>query len=192
MRMAKIKRKTLETDIEIEINLEGTGKNQIDTGIGIFNHMLTLFAFHSNFDLVIKCKGDLWVDEHHTLEDLGITLGRAFYEALGDKKGIKRYSNIFIPMDESLARIVVDISNRPYLVYDINFEREKIGNVDTQNFKEFFRAFVQEARITLHIASLYGENNHHIIEGVFKGIGRALKESIQIVNNQVASSKGVL
>lgn len=192
MRISKIERKTLETEILVEMNLDGSGKNEINTGIGFLDHMLTLVAFHGNFDLKIKCSGDLYVDDHHTVEDIGIALGSAFNKALGDKKGIKRYSSLYIPMDEALCRTVLDISNRPYLVFDINFEREKLGTMDTQNFKEFFRAFINEARLTLHINVLYGENDHHKIEAVFKSFARALKEAVQITSNNISSSKGVL
>jgi len=192
MRIAKIERKTLETEVLVEINLDGNGNSEINTGIGFLDHMLTLVAFHGSFDLKVNCSGDLYVDEHHTVEDIGITLGQAFNKALGDKKGIKRYSSIYIPMDEALCNTVVDISNRPYLVFNVNFEREKVGNMDTQNFKEFFRAFVNESKTTLHINLLYGENDHHKIEAVFKAFARTLKEGIQITSDKVASSKGVL
>jgi imidazoleglycerol-phosphate dehydratase len=192
MRIAKIERKTLETEVLVEINLDGKGNSKINTGIGFLDHMLTLMAFHGNFDLTVNCSGDLYVDEHHTVEDIGITLGQAFSRALGDKKGIKRYSSVYIPMDEALCNTVLDISNRPYLVFNVNFEREKVGNMDTQNFKEFFRAFVNESKTTLHINLLYGENDHHKIESVFKSFARTLKEGIQITSDKVSSSKGVL
>lgn len=192
MRIAKIERKTLETEVLLEINLDGNGNSEINTGIGFLDHMLTLMAFHGSFDLKVNCNGDLYVDEHHTIEDIGITLGQAFNKALGDKKGIKRYSSIYIPMDEALCNTVLDISNRPYLVFNVNFEREKIGSMDTQNFKEFFRAFVNESKTTLHINLLYGENDHHKIEAVFKAFARTLKEGIQITSDKVPSSKGVL
>ncbi|HSQ89507.1 imidazoleglycerol-phosphate dehydratase HisB [Romboutsia sp.] len=192
MRIAKIERKTLETEVLVEINLDGKGNSEINTGIGFLDHMLTLMAFHGSFDLKVNCNGDLYVDEHHTVEDIGITLGQAFNKALGDKKGIKRYSSIYIPMDEALCNTALDISNRPYLVFNVNFERAKVGNMDTQNFKEFFRAFVNESKTTLHINLLYGENDHHKIEAVFKAFARTLKEGIQITSNKVTSSKGVL
>ncbi len=192
MRIAKIERKTLETEVLVEINLDGKGNSEINTGIGFLDHMLTLMAFHGSFDLKVNCNGDLYVDEHHTVEDIGITLGQAFNKALGDKKGIKRYSSIYIPMDEALCNTVLDISNRPYLVFNVNFEREKVGNMDTQNFKEFFRAFVNESKTTLHINLLYGENDHHKIEAVFKAFARTLKEGIQITSDKISSSKGVL
>ena len=192
MRIAKIERKTLETEVLVEINLDGKGNSKINTGIGFLDHMLTLMAFHGSFDLTVNCSGDLYVDEHHTVEDIAITLGQAFSRALGDKKGIKRYSSVYIPMDEALCNTVLDISNRPYLVFNVNFEREKVGNMDTQNFKEFFRAFVNESKTTLHINLLYGENDHHKIESVFKSFARTLKEGIQITSDKVSSSKGVL
>ena len=192
MRIAKIERKTLETEVLVEINLDGNGNSEINTGIGFLDHMLTLMAFHGSFDLKVNCSGDLYVDEHHTVEDIGITLGQAFSRALGDKKGIKRYSSVYIPMDEALCNTVLDISNRPYLVFNVNFEREKVGSMDTQNFKEFFRAFVNESKTTLHINLLYGENDHHKIEAVFKAFARTLKEGIQITSDKVSSSKGVL
>ena len=192
MRIAKIERKTLETEVLVEMNLDGNGNSEINTGIGFLDHMLTLMAFHGSFDLKVNCNGDLYVDEHHTVEDIGITLGQAFNKALGDKKGIKRYSSIYIPMDEALCNTVLDISNRPYLVFNVNFERSKVGNMDTQNFKEFFRAFVNESKTTLHINLLYGENDHHKIEAVFKAFARTLKEGIQITSDKISSSKGVL
>ncbi|MGD9677539.1 MAG: imidazoleglycerol-phosphate dehydratase HisB [Vulcanibacillus sp.] len=192
MRKAKIERKTAETDISVELNLDGTGKSEISTSIGFLDHMLTLFAFHGSFDLKIKCTGDISVDDHHTVEDIGIALGQAFNSALGDKKGIKRYSSRYIPMDESLCNVVLDISNRPYLVFNVDFERGKLGDISTQSFKEFFRAFVNEARVTLHINLMYGENDHHKIEAIFKAFSRVLKEGVDIISDNVSSSKGVL
>ncbi|WP_291583226.1 imidazoleglycerol-phosphate dehydratase HisB [Clostridium sp. UBA6640] len=192
MRKVKVKRKTLETDVSIEMNLDGSGKSEINTGVGFMDHMLTLMAFHGSFDLIVNCSGDLHVDDHHTIEDIGIALGQAFNKWLGEKVGIKRYSSVYIPMDEALCHVVLDISNRPHLVFNVNFERENLGSMDTQNFKEFFRAFVSEARVTLHINLLYGENDHHKIECVFKAFSRALKEAIQVISCNVSSSKGVL
>ncbi|WP_343342649.1 imidazoleglycerol-phosphate dehydratase HisB [Terrisporobacter petrolearius] len=192
MRRGFVERNTLETKIKVKINLDGSGKAEIDTGIGFLDHMLTLFTFHSKFDLTIKCRGDLQVDDHHTIEDLGICLGQSFKDALGEKIGIKRYSTVYIPMDESLAYTSLDISNRPYLVFNVNFKSEKIGNMSTQMFKEFFRAFVNESRITLHINLIYGENDHHKIEAVFKSFARALKEGSEVVSSDISSSKGVL
>lgn len=192
MRKYTIDRKTLETDIKMDLNLDGEGVSTIDTGIGFLDHMLTLMSFHGGIDLNLICKGDLCVDSHHTIEDIGITLGRAFKKVLGDKKGIKRYSNIYIPMDEALCQVVLDISNRPYLVFNMDFEREKIGSLDTQEFKEFFRAFVNESGVTLHINLIYGENDHHKIEAVFKAFGRVLRDSSSVVSQRIVSSKGVL
>ena len=192
MRKGIVIRNTLETKIKVEINLDGSGEAKIDTGVGFLDHMLTLMAFHGKFDLTILAKGDLCVDDHHTIEDIGICLGEAFKEAIGDRRGIRRYSTVYIPMDESLAYTSIDISNRPYLVFNVNFSYEKIGSMSTQMFKEFFRAFVNESRITLHINLLYGENDHHKIEAVFKSFARALKEGSEIISKEVSSSKGVL
>ena len=192
MRKGIVIRNTLETKIKVEINLDGSGEAKIDTGVGFLDHMLTLMAFHGKFDLTILAKGDLCVDDHHTIEDIGICLGEAFKEAIGDRRGIRRYSTVYIPMDESLAYTSVDIRNRPYLVFNVGFTAEKIGNMSTQMFKEFFRAFVNESRITLHINLLYGENDHHKIEAVFKSFARALKEGSEIISKEVSSSKGVL
>ncbi len=192
MRRKVVTRDTLETKVKVEINLDGTGKSQIDTGVGFLDHMLTLMAFHGKFDLTILAKGDLHVDDHHTIEDIGICLGEAFKNAIGDRRGIRRYSTVYIPMDEALAYTSVDISNRPYLVFNVNFTDEKIGSMSTQMFKEFFRAFVNESRTTLHINLLYGENDHHKIEAVFKSFARALKEGSEIISKEISSSKGVL
>lgn len=192
MRTAKIERKTNETDIIVEINLDGTGENQIDTGIGFLDHMLNLMAFHSLFDLKIICRGDIYIDDHHSAEDIGIALGQVFSKALGDRKGIRRYASLHIPMDEALCLAAVDISNRPYLVFDVNFESQKLGNISTQSFKEFFRAFAFNSGITLHLNLLYGENDHHKIEAAFKAFARALREASQIVSEEIPSSKGIL
>lgn len=192
MRQSNIKRITNETNIEVELNLDGSGKTEIDTGIGFLNHMLTLFGFHGGFDLKIKCTGDLEVDSHHTAEDIGITLGQAFKEAIGDKKGIERYGMMLLPMDEALARVVVDISGRPYLVYLLDFNREMIKDMATEDFKEFFKGFVNNSLTTLHIELLYGENDHHKIEGIFKGFGRALKIASRITSSTLQSTKGNL
>lgn len=192
MRRGFVERNTLETKVKVKINLDGSGKAEIDTGIGFLDHMLTLFTFHSKFDVTVKCRGDLQVDDHHTIEDLGICLGQSFKDALGEKIGIKRYSTVYIPMDESLAYTSLDISNRPYLVFNVNFKSERIGNMSTQMFKEFFRAFVNESRITLHINLIYGENDHHKIEAVFKSFARALREGSEVVSGDISSSKGVL
>ena len=181
MRKGLVERNTLETKIKVKINLDGIGKADIYTGIGFLDHMLTLMAFHGKFDLNVKCDGDLYVDDHHTIEDLGISMGQAFKDAIGDRVGIRRYSTVYIPMDEALAYTSLDISNRPYLVFNVDFETEKIGSMSTGMFKEFFRAFVNESRITLHINLLYGENDHHKIEAVFKSFARALKEGSEVI-----------
>lgn len=192
MRKGLVERNTLETKIKVKINLDGIGKADIYTGIGFLDHMLTLMSFHGKFDLNVKCDGDLYVDDHHTIEDLGISMGQAFKDAIGDRVGIRRYSTVYIPMDEALAYTSLDISNRPYLVFNVDFETEKIGSMSTGMFKEFFRAFVNESRITLHINLLYGENDHHKIEAVFKSFARALKEGSEVISKDVSSSKGVL
>ena len=192
MRTSQIKRKTNETDIDIKLNIDGSGKRNIDTGVGFFDHMLDLFAKHGLFDLDVSCKGDTYIDAHHTVEDIGISLGQAFEDAIGDRRGIRRYGSFTIPMDEALATVNLDISNRPFLVYNLEFNRERLGDISTENFKEFFRAFAYNAGITLHINLLYGENDHHKIEAVFKAIGRALGEASEVVGERIPSSKGVL
>lgn len=192
MRKAKIDRKTSETSISLELNIDGMGITNIDTGIGFLDHMLNLMAFHGKMDLDLSCKGDVYIDDHHTVEDIGISLGQAFKEAIGDRIGIKRYGSFNIPMDEALVSINLDISNRPFLVYNMDFNRERLGDISTENFKEFFRAFAYNAGITLHINLLYGENDHHKIEAVFKAIGRALKDGSEIIGDEIPSSKGVL
>ena len=192
MRRGFVERDTLETKIKVDLDIDGNGKAEIDTGVGFLNHMLTLMAFHGKFDLTVIAKGDLYVDDHHTIEDIGICIGKAFKDAIGDRKGIRRYSTVYIPMDESLAYTSLDISNRPYLVFNVNFTYEKVGNMSTQMFKEFFRAFVNESRITLHINLIYGENDHHKIEAVFKSFARALKEGSEVISDDISSSKGVL
>ena len=192
MRASAVERKTKETDIFVELSIDGTGQSDISTGIGFFDHMLTLLAFHGKFDLTIRCQGDLEVDSHHTVEDIGLALGQAFLESLNDKKGIRRYANAYIPMDESLARVVLDISNRPCLVYKVDLKKDYLGHMDTQNFEEFLRAFVMAAKLTLHVEVLYGNNDHHKIEAVFKALGRVLSEASDITDDRIASSKGVL
>lgn len=192
MRKSSVSRKTNETDIFTELNLDGSGITEIDTGIGFLNHMLNLFAFHGGFDLKIKCTGDLDVDTHHSSEDIGIALGQAFKEALGDKKGIERYGFFLLPMDEAMANVAVDFSGRPYLVYNIEFNRNQLGSMATEDFKEFFKGFVNSSLSTLHIGLLYGENDHHKIEAVFKGLGRALKAACKITSDSLQSTKGVL
>ncbi|MBI9012246.1 MAG: imidazoleglycerol-phosphate dehydratase HisB [Clostridiales bacterium] len=192
MRNIKIKRTTKETDIICELNLDGSGQYSISTGIGFLDHMLELFAFHSGFDLTLEVKGDIEVDSHHTAEDIGLVLGEAIYKTLGDKKGINRYGSMYLPMDETLARITLDLSGRPYLFYDCAYQRSDLGTLDVQNIKEFFKSITNTALLTLHLSVLYGENDHHKAEALFKGFGRALKEAVQITSNQVMSSKGVL
>ena len=176
--VAKIYRKTSETEVKSEINLYGEGKYDIKTGIGFFDHMLNLMARHGLIDLKLEAKGDLQVDYHHTVEDVGIVLGQSFKEALGDKKGIKRYGTSFVPMDEALASVSIDLSGRPYIVCDFNFTVEKLGEMDTELVEEFLRALAFNAGITLHARVLYGKNNHHMIEAVFKALGRALREAV--------------
>lgn len=195
MRSSEIKRKTKETDIFLSLNLDGSGKSDIDTGVGFFDHMLTLFASHGMFDLVVKCNGDLEVDAHHTVEDVGICLGKAFSEALGDMKGIKRYSDKIIPMDESLILCAIDISGRPHLSLNLDVPAKRVGNFDTELVSEFFLAFVRNAKMTLHINKFAGRNTHHIIEGGFKAFGRALDEATMIDSRRegiLPSTKGVL
>ena len=192
MRIGKVQRVTKETEILAEINIDGKGKSSIESGIGFLDHMLELFAFHGKFILKLCCNGDLNVDSHHTVEDIGIAIGTAIKEALGDNKGIKRYSSLSIPMDESLCNIALDISNRAYLVFNLKFGRENIGTIATEDFREFFRALASSWGVTLHIDVPYGENDHHKIEAVFKAFGRALREAVEIVSNEIPSSKGVL
>lgn len=192
MRQCSKERNTLETKIKASLNLDGTGIANIDTGIGFFDHMLTLLAFHSCFDVSVKAVGDLDVCDHHTIEDVGILLGSLFKEALADKKGIARYGTCFLPMDESLARVCVDISGRPYLVYHVDLKREQIGSMSCEMVQEFFRAFAVAAGLTLHVEILYGENDHHKVEACFKAFGRALKQAVVIESDRISSSKGVL
>lgn len=194
-RTSEIKRKTGETDIEVSLNLDGAGKSSVDTGIGFFDHMLTALAKHSGMDLDITCKGDLYVDGHHSVEDVGIALGKAFCEALGDKVGIVRFGSARCPLDEALGDAVVDISGRAYLVYECKFAQDKIGELDTQLVEEFFRAFVSNAGITLHIKCLYGVNDHHKAEAMFKSCARAIRQAVSIdprFSDQISSTKGVL
>jgi imidazoleglycerol-phosphate dehydratase len=192
MRKAQIKRDTLETKIEIEINLDGDRNINIETGIPFFDHMLTLFAFHGALDLKILANGDLAVDSHHTMEDVGIALGQVIYQALGQRIGINRYGLSYVPMDEALSRVVIDMSNRPYLVFNASFKRETIGTMDTENVLEFFKSFVNESRMNLHIENFYGDNDHHKVESIFKAFGRAIKEALRITSPTITSTKGVL
>lgn len=193
MRAAEISRKTKETDIQIRLDLDGSGKVSIDTGIGFFNHMLTAFAVHSGIDLSVVCRGDLEVDGHHSVEDIGIVLGKAVSQALGDKAGIMRYGSFFIPMDEALAFCSLDISGRPFLVFNADFTDQRIGEFDTCLCEEFFRAFAFNAGITLHIREEYGKNDHHICEAIFKAAAHAFKAAIKTnEDGSVLSTKGVL
>ena len=194
MRVGKILRETNETKINLQINLDGSGKNSIDTGIGFFNHMLNLFAAHGRFDLEIDCKGDLEVDGHHSVEDIGIALGAAIKNALGDKRGINRYGTFFLPMDESLALVSLDISGRPFLVFDAGEFAPMVGNFDTELTEEFLRAVAFNAGITLHVKILYGKNTHHKIEAIFKALGHALRIAVSYdeKNSGIPSTKGIL
>ena len=195
MRQATISRKTKETDIQLFLNLDGTGKAEIDTGVGFLNHMLELLAFHSGFDLTVRCKGDTWVDDHHSVEDIGIALGQAVLEALGDKKGITRYGNFLLPMDEALVLVAIDLSGRDTLGYQVQLPTEKVGAFDTELVKEFMLGFVRNAKACLHFHQLAGENTHHIIEAMFKGLGRALRQAVAIDPQRAGetpSSKGVI
>lgn len=192
MRTAQITRKTKETDITLSVDLDGKGNVSINTGIGFFDHMLTALAVHSGVDMDVKCKGDLNVDGHHSVEDIGICLGKAFAQALGDKTGIARYGSAFVPMDESLAFCSLDISGRAFLVFDADFTNEMIGEFDTCLTEEFFRAFAFNAGITLHIKQEYGKNDHHIAEAIFKAVAHALRQALAINGNSVLSTKGVL
>lgn len=192
MRAAEISRKTRETDINIELDLDGSGNVSINTGIGFFDHMLTALGVHSGMDLKINCVGDLNVDCHHSVEDTGIVLGQAFAKALGDKNGIARYGSAYVPMDEALGFCSLDISGRPFLVFDADFHDDRIGKYDTCMTEEFFRAFAFNAGITLHIKEVYGKNDHHIVEAVFKAVAHALKTAVKIEGDKVLSTKGVL
>ncbi len=195
MRKSTVNRTTKETTIEVEVQLDGSGKSEISTGIGFLDHMLDQLSKHSLIDIKLQAKGDLHVDYHHTTEDSAIALGEAFDKALGDKKGITRFGQALSVMDETLSRIVVDCSNRPYLAWRVKIPKPKVGEMDTELFKEWFQAFSQTAGITLHIENLYGENSHHIVESCFKGLARSLREAIKIDNkraNEIPSTKGTL
>lgn len=195
MRNAEISRKTAETDIFLSLALDGSGKSEIDTGVGFLDHMLTLFASHGKFDIKIKCVGDTNVDYHHTTEDIGISLGKAFYDALGDKRGIHRYGDTILPMDETLILTAVDFSGRAYLGFDAEIPTEKVGDFDTELVEEFFLGFIRKAECALHIRKLAGKNSHHIIEGIFKSVARSLKEAVAIdeeYKDIIPSTKGVL
>ena len=195
MRTATLKRKTTETDIDIELNLDGNGKYSIDTGCGFLSHMLELFASHSRFDLSLKCKGDVEVDYHHSVEDIGISLGEVLSKAWGDKRGIKRFATTILPMDEALALVSLDISGRGSLDYDVSFSGEKVGELDVELIEEFMTGLSRSAGITLHIKQLAGKNSHHIVEAIFKALARALREATSIdtrLDGEIPSTKGVL
>lgn len=195
MRSCEITRNTAETQITLALNLDGTGKSELNTGCGFLDHMLTLFSKHGRFDLTVSCKGDIEVDDHHTVEDIGIVLGQAFYKALGDKKGICRYGSQILPMDETLILSAVDFSGRSYLAYDLSIPTQKVGTFDTELVEEFWLGFVREAKCNLHIKQLAGTNSHHIIEGMFKSVARSFRAACAIdadASDEIPSTKGVL
>ena len=194
-RKAKITRKTKETKIDVEINIDGKGKYKIKTGIGFLDHMLEQLSKHSSMDINLKAKGDTHIDLHHTTEDTGIAIGECLKKASNKFIGIRRYAHAMIPMDETLTRVAIDVSNRPYLIWKVKLKVEKLGEMDTELFKEWFQAFSQAAGITLHVENVYGDNSHHIIESCFKGLARSLREAIEIdkrIKNKIPSTKGVL
>lgn len=194
-RTARIERQTKETKISAEVTIDGTGEYEVSTGIGFLDHMLEQLSRHSLIDLKVRAEGDLHIDFHHTTEDTGIVIGQALQNALGDFKGLTRYGSALIPMDETLTRVALDVSQRPYLIWKVNFTKPKLGDMDTELFKEWFQAFAQAAGITLHIENIYGENNHHIVESCFKGLARALREAVEIDPRKadaIPSTKGVL
>lgn len=194
-RSTSVERSTKETSIKVTVDLDGTGHYEVKTGIGFLDHMLEQLSRHSLMDLRVEAVGDLHIDFHHTTEDSGIAIGEAVAKALGDRKGIQRYGSAYIPMDETLTRVAIDLSNRPYLIWKVNFTRDKLGEMDTELFKEWFQAFAQAAGATLHVENLYGENNHHIVESCFKALARALRAAIEIDPRKadaVPSTKGVL
>jgi imidazoleglycerol-phosphate dehydratase len=194
-RVATIDRKTNETQVSVSLGLDGSGKADVQTGVGFLDHVLELFARHALFDLTVRCEGDLHVDQHHSVEDVGIALGQAFARALGDKKGIARYASFDLPMDETLSRVSIDISGRPFLVFRTTFPREKIGTFDTELVREWFQAFAIQAGITLHVETFYGENAHHIAESCYKGLARALRQAVSLDPREagrVPSTKGLL
>ncbi len=195
MRTGSIERKTNETNISVELDLDGAGRYDVNTGIGFLDHMLEQLSRHSLMDLRVEVDGDLHIDAHHTTEDSGISIGQAFTKALGDRKGINRYGHAYVPMDEALVRVALDLSNRPYLIWKVKFTQDRLGEMDTELFKEWFQAFAQAAGATLHVECLYGENNHHIVEACFKALARALRAAIEIDPRKadaVPSTKGVL
>ncbi len=195
MRQASVERNTKETQISATVNLDGQGRYEVDTGIGFLDHMLEQLSRHSLIDVALNAKGDLHIDGHHTTEDSGIALGQAVAKALGDRKGIRRFGDALVPMDETLTRVALDASNRPYLIWKVAIPRDKLGTMDTELFKEWFQAFAQHAGLTLHVENLYGENSHHIVESCFKGLARALRQAIEVDPRQaeaVPSTKGSL
>jgi imidazoleglycerol-phosphate dehydratase len=195
MRKATVKRTTKETDVAVTVDLDGTGASKIATGIGFLDHMLDLLARHSRVDMTVEAKGDLHIDQHHTTEDVGIALGQAVRQALGDMKGITRYADIHMPMDEALTRVALDISGRPFLVFEAAFGRDKVGGFDTELVREWFQAFAMNSGVTLHVANLYGSNDHHIAESCFKGLARALRAAVAIdprAAGEIPSTKGSL
>ncbi|MEC7488746.1 MAG: imidazoleglycerol-phosphate dehydratase HisB [Pseudomonadota bacterium] len=195
MRKANVTRKTKETQIEVAVNVDGTGNYKVDTGIGFLDHMMEQLSRHSLIDLTVVAKGDLHIDYHHTTEDTGIAIGTAIDKALGERRGIVRFASAIIPMDETLSRVSIDVSDRPYLIWKVNFSKPKLGEMDTELFKEWFQAFAQNARVTLHVENLYGENNHHIVESCFKALARALRGAAETdprAAESVPSTKGTL
>ncbi|WP_417431373.1 imidazoleglycerol-phosphate dehydratase HisB [Kiloniella sp.] len=195
MRQASIERNTNETQITTTINLDGSGKYDVETGVGFLDHMIEQLSRHSLMDITLRAKGDLHIDFHHTAEDVGIALGQVFKQALGDRKGIRRYGSCLLPMDEALSRVALDLSNRPYLVWNVTFDRDKIGDMDTELFREWFQAFAFNAGMTLHVDQIHGFNNHHIVESCFKALARSIREAIEIdprKADEVPSTKGVL
>ena len=195
MRKATVARKTKETEIEVAVDLDGSGRYDVSTGIGFLDHMLEQLSRHSLMDLTVRATGDLHIDYHHTTEDTGIAIGEAVHRALGDRRGIVRYASATIPMDETLTRVSIDVSDRPYLIWKVAFSRPKLGEMDTELFKEWFQAFAQNARVTLHVENLYGENNHHIVESCFKALARALRAATETdprAADSVPSTKGTL
>lgn len=195
MRTGEITRKTAETDIEVTLDLDGTGAYDIETGIGFLDHMLEQLAKHSLIDIKLRVKGDLHIDMHHSTEDAGIAIGQALHKALGDRRGIRRYASAYLPMDEALTRAAIDISGRPYLIWKVKFTGPKIGEMDTELFREWFHAFAQNANVTLHMENLYGDNNHHIAESCYKALARALRSAIEIdprASEAIPSTKGTL
>jgi len=195
MRISTVERKTRETEISVTVNLDGNGHNNLDTGIGFLDHMLEQLSKHGLIDLDVKVKGDLHIDMHHSTEDCGIAIGQAVKQALGDCRGLTRFASSYLPMDEALTRVALDISGRPYLIWKVDFSRPKIGEMDSELFKEWFQAFAQNAGITLHVENLYGDNNHHIVESCFKGLARALKDAITVderLGDVIPSTKGSL